>query len=90
MIRGFWLDGISAYSPIYFSNSLSLIYLSALSVDQELVVKFVTHKLPSRDFQDLPFRSSLIKNDWSAALDRPRFRILGPLNVGCKSRFRHP
>ena len=31
MIWGFWLDGISAYSPFYFSNSLSPIYLSALS-----------------------------------------------------------
>ena len=59
-------------------------------IDQELVVKIMTHKLPSRGFQDLLFASTLIKNYWSAGLDWPRFRILEPLIVGYKSLFRHP
>ena len=58
-----------------------------LTIDQELVVKFMSHHVPSRDFQDLLLRSTHIKNNWSVGLDRPGFHILGPLIVGYRSHL---
>ena len=51
-------------------------------LDQEIVVKNMTHKVPSRGFQYEELIIDYIKKSWSAALDRPRLLYRPHPNLG--------
>ena len=51
-------------------------------IDQEIVVKNMTHKVPSRDFQYEELIIDYIKKSWSAALDPPRLLYRPHPNLG--------